>query len=72
MTANEAKKLMKEFLAAEGVEYDKLTAKTVSFTDLCRAECIFVKIHSINWQTVGNFETVTHFAKANGFRAQAQ
>lgn len=45
MTASKAKRLLAVELADYGIPYDRLTAKTVHFTDLARASCVFVTVH---------------------------
>ena len=47
----------------------KLTARTVSFSDLARGQCIFVRIH--NWQPNPLFEELRKAAVTNGFRVEA-
>jgi len=61
MTANEAKKLVREALVEEKVSYSKLTARTVSFSDLARCSKVFVSVHRANdapWPE-GSFGRVT-------------
>ena len=45
MKANEAKKIIKQYLDGGNIPYTKLTARTIDFTDLMRAKRIFVKIY---------------------------
>lgn len=44
VTVSGAKKLIKSALFARGLE-NKLTAKTIDFSDLTRASCVFVIVH---------------------------
>lgn len=43
-TATEARKIAKTALDAQGITYDKITAKTVSFSDLGRGQRVFVRV----------------------------
>jgi hypothetical protein len=45
MTLHQAKQDAARRLTAGGITYTKLTAKTVSFEDLARANPVFVTIH---------------------------
>jgi hypothetical protein len=45
MTVHQAKKDLANRLAGFKVEFQKLTARTVSFEDLARANPIFITIH---------------------------
>ena len=45
MDVFQAKKIIKHEFSTRGLDCPKLTAKTVDFTDLARAEVVFVKIH---------------------------
>jgi len=47
ITARKARNLVKRFLEAKGIAYDRLKAKTVDFTDLARASAVFVYIHDV-------------------------
>jgi len=47
MNANQAKKLVAESMKAHGIEYTKLTAKTVSFEDLARGSKVFVSPYGL-------------------------
>ena len=46
MKPKEAKTIVEKFLQDNNVEYLKTTAKTVSFEDLARGECIFVTVYN--------------------------
>lgn len=48
MTASEAKAATKKELDNMGVAFTKLTAKTLSFTDLARGSAVMVTIHGID------------------------
>lgn len=65
MDAHIAKKLLKKELAEYGMT-NKLTAKTVGFSDLARDSCVFVTIH--NWEINPIWVHLDNFAKDNGFR----
>ena len=64
MTASKAKKIIREKLNQLGLQY-RLTAKTVSFSDLARGDCIFVKIHG--WKPNPLWDELDKTAKQNGF-----
>ena len=68
MTIKLAKSLTWDWLFDLGLN-NKVTARTVSFSDLARAECIFVTIH--NWKTnPAAANTLCSNARAKGFRIQ--
>lgn len=46
MDAREARKIAKTALEAQGITYDKLSAKTVSFSDLGRGSLVFAEVHN--------------------------
>lgn len=48
MTTTEAKKDCQRRLTEAGIQYEKLTAKTVNLVDLCRSAPVFVTIHGAN------------------------
>ena len=49
MTPNEAKKDLADRLHRNGVTYQKLSAKTVSFEGLGYGSTIFVTVHGTRW-----------------------
>jgi len=65
MTVNGAKKLLREYLNQEGLSYSKLTAKTVSLSDLARTSSVFVTVHG--WKPGPAANDVKAFAHAGGF-----
>ena len=69
VTASQAKKIVKSELERRNLPFTKLTAKTIDFTDLARASCVFVKIHG--WQPNPAFDEIRAVAVANGFRIEA-
>jgi hypothetical protein len=79
LTPNTAKKLVDAMLTGfhngamrsgnRAIGYTKLTAKTVGFQDLARANCIFVKVHGVT-EPNPLFGQIEDMAKANGFRVQ--
>ena len=66
MKPSQAKKIIKNKLDELGLPYTKLTAKTISFVDLARDNCIFVKIHG--WKPNSLFDILKQLAISNGFR----
>ena len=66
MTPAQAKKIIANALNTLGLgSGHKLTAKTVSFSDLGRGSRIFVKIH--NWQSHAGWAILDKVARTNGF-----
>ena len=49
MTMAEAKKDLKRILAQHGIEYSRITGKTVSFMDLARDSRMFLTVHGVVW-----------------------
>ena len=69
ITPKQAKSIIKAKLAELGLPEYKLTAKTIDFSDLARATCVFVKIHG--WTPNPLFQELRDVAIKNGFRVQA-
>lgn len=69
VTVGQAKKIVKSELERRDLPFTKLTARTIDFTDLARASCVFVKIHG--WQPNPAFDEIRAVAVANGFRIEA-
>ena len=67
MTTHEAKKIIRAELAKMGLS-NRLTAKTVDFTDLARDTCIFVCVH--DWKPSPLAKEIQQAAKAHGFCAE--
>ena len=67
MTPQKAKKLTAEKLASVGASFTKLTAKSISFQDLARDNCVFITVHGFEGLPV-HWEAILRFAKENGFR----
>ena len=64
------KKLLKAELLRLNLQYDKLSAKTVGFSDLARCSMVFVAVHGAKgWQPT-DWDTIELFARKNGFRIQ--
>lgn len=61
-----AKKIVRAFLEEHRLPFEKLTARTIDFTDLARAKCVFVTVHG--WTPNPIAEDLTHLAVNNGFR----
>jgi hypothetical protein len=78
LTPAGAKKIIKAELEKRNLPYTKLTAKTISFSDLARASCIFVKIHG--WSSLATssiavgepsaWSQLKEVAIQNGFRIE--
>jgi hypothetical protein len=68
MTPREAAKTLKAELVRRVLPFNKISAKTVEFTDLARARAIFVKIHG--WLPSPYADELKAFGKANGFNVE--
>jgi len=62
-----AKKIIRDQLRDHG-QHNKLTARTIDFEDLARSNCVFVKVH--DWEPNSIADCLTTIAKANGFRVE--
>lgn len=69
MTCNRAKMLIKKELVKRGLAYERLSAQTVSFSDLARGGCVFVRVHG--WTPDPSFEALEAVARQHGFRVEA-
>lgn len=68
MTPNDAKKLLSTELQRRNVPFEKMTAKTVSFSDLARGSGLFVRIHGVPAQSTPElWQSLKVIAKENGF-----
>jgi hypothetical protein len=47
MTVHEVKRDAKSRMDAHRIKYEKITARTVSFSDLARDQVIFVTVHGL-------------------------
>ena len=66
---NECKKTAAIILKGCGIGYSRLTAKTVSFMDLARENCVFVTAHGAAPLGIyGAFDLAKAKAKEHGFR----
>jgi len=64
MNANQAKKIVAGILKEHGLS-NKLTARTISFTDLGRDSKIFVRI--LDWKPNPLWDEINKKASENGF-----
>ena len=64
-----AKKIIQKELDKRGLSYTRLTARTISFTDLARTSVVFVKIHG--WESNPAWSKLQAVARQNGFRIEA-
>ena len=64
-TTHKAKKILKTELDRLGLGYDKLTARTVNFSDLARSSAVFVRIHE--WKPGPAWSQLQAVAKSHGF-----
>lgn len=65
MTPAEAKTEAVRILTERGMPYERLSARTVSFSDLARAETVVVTVHG--WNPSSNARSVQRDARARGF-----
>jgi len=65
ITPQTAKTIIQNELTKLRLPYTKLTARTISFADLARDKCVFVKIHG--WQPNPAWKTLKRLAHRNGF-----
>lgn len=65
MTIPQAKKIVGEFLDTNKLPYTKLGGRTISFVDLGRSSCIFIRVHG--WQPGPKWNELQSLAKQNGF-----
>jgi hypothetical protein len=70
ITAHRAKTIIREELERRGLPFTKLTARTVGFQDLARADCIFVQVHG--WQPSPVWDELRNVAVQHGFRIEAK
>ena len=68
-TPADAKRIIEAALTARKLPFTKLTARTVGFQDLARADCIFVKIHG--WTPNPVWEELKLIAKQHHFCIEA-
>jgi hypothetical protein len=72
MTTHQAKKIVANILTERNAAFTKLTAKTIDFTDLARAKCIFVRVHGFVFDenTTPLWRELRTIAGSNGFRVE--
>jgi hypothetical protein len=61
MTPAQAKTIAAKALTDYGFKFEKLTAKTVSFSDLARGAAIFVTVTGLSSE-LGSYERPAHWA----------
>jgi hypothetical protein len=69
ITAAQAKAIVSAFLTEHNLPFAKLTAKRVSFVNLARDTCMFVKVHG--WQPDPKWNDLRAIAKEHGFCVEA-
>jgi len=67
--ARACKRLIATALAERGLN-NRLTAKTIDFTDLARMKMVFVSIH--DWQPSPLFPELDQLARRHGFRVEGR
>lgn len=68
-TTGEAKKTAAIILRGVAIGYDKLSARSVSFSDLARADCVFVTVHGARIAGPGAI-LAKATAREHGFRLE--
>ena len=69
MNTRQAKLIIKSKLDELKLPYDRLTARSIDFTDLARDKCIFVKIHG--WKPNPAWKELETLAINNNFRIES-
>jgi len=69
MTPAQAKKITKEALDCRGMAHTKITARTISFSDLARGSMVFVTVQGSQPSPCWN--DVNFIARNAGFRIEA-
>ena len=69
-TPQAAKKLVETFLRDRGVDFEKVTAKTIGFEDLGRGSRIFVKAFVLDTMNPKNTEDLENIGRKNGFSVE--
>jgi len=64
MNTHQAKKIVREWLTSKGMD-NKITARTIDFSDLARSSCVFVRIHE--WKPSPLWDEIKQLTKSNGF-----
>ena len=70
ITARKARKLLIAFLSEEGLPFIRVQARTISFMDLARGRCVFVKVYG--WTPSSDWEKVREFAVVNRFSVETR
>ena len=65
VTTKEAKSLIAQKLDEMGIRVERLSAHTVSFSDLARGSSVFVEVHG--WKPNGRWRELEAFAHEHGF-----
>lgn len=64
-----AKTIVKRWLSENGFT-NRVTAKTVDFTDLARTSMVFVQVH--DWKPDAKWDALKAVARVSGFRVEAK
>lgn len=68
VTPAEAKAEAARILTERGLDYERLSVSTVSFTNPARAEAVVVTVHG--WKPSGDARRVQRDARARGFQIE--
>ena len=68
LTPTMAKAIIHDELTNRNLPFTKLSARTIDFSDLASAQCIFVKIHG--WQPNPAWSELRKIAVKYGFRIE--
>lgn len=68
MKATQASKAVRAWLESNNVQASDVSARTVSFQDLARGDCIFVTVRGFLCGQPGQADALETFARSQGFR----
>jgi hypothetical protein len=70
MTPKEAKKIVRQYLDGENLPYSRLSATTISFSDLARCSEVLVLVHG--WMSNPKWHDLVSLARRAGFTVDAR
>jgi hypothetical protein len=70
LTPAACKLIVREFLDERRLPYERLSARTIDFSDLARARVIFVSVHG--WQPSPAWEELRALAFKHAFRVEGR
>jgi hypothetical protein len=72
VNTRQAKQIIRDAMENYGLVGFKLTARTIDFTDLARASCIFVQIHAPSYEPFPHYQELRELAVSNNFRIEVR